>query len=42
LKKTGVKKPQVFAISGVSHDGVEEVLRELLKRIEEYRNEQKK
>lgn len=37
LKKSGVKKPQVFTISGVSGEGVEEVLRELYKRIEEYR-----
>jgi GTPase len=37
LKKNKVKKPQVFAISGVSQKGIEEVLRELYKRIEEYR-----
>jgi len=42
MKKSGVKKPQVFAISGVTRKGVEEVLRELYKLIEEYRvNEQK-
>lgn len=40
LKKNGVKDPQVFAISGVTSKGVEEVLRELYKRIEKYRNEQ--
>lgn len=38
IKKSGVAKPQVFAISGVTGDGVEEVLRELYKKIEEYRS----
>lgn len=42
LKKQGQKKPQVFAISGVTSKGVEEVLRELYKKIEEYRSEQDK
>jgi GTP-binding protein len=37
LKKQGVKKPQVFAISAATSDGSEEVLRELYKKIEEYR-----
>ena len=42
IKKTGVAKPQVFAISGVTGKGVEEVLRELYKKIEAYRLEQDK
>lgn len=37
LKKQGVAKPQVFAISAATADGVEEVLRELYKKIVEYR-----
>lgn len=37
IKKSGVAKPQVFAISGVTGQGVEEVLRELYKKIEAYR-----
>ena len=40
LKKQGVVKPQVFAMSGVTRNGVEAVLRELYKKIEEYRAEQ--
>lgn len=38
LKKEGYKKSKVFAISGVTSKGVKEVLRELYKNIEEYRN----
>ncbi len=37
IKKSGVAKPQVFAISGVTGNGVEDVLRELYKKIEAYR-----
>ncbi len=33
LKKSGVKKPQVFAISGATTKGIEEVLRELWREI---------
>lgn len=40
LKKQGVAKPQVFAISGVTTKGVEEVLRELYKKIVEHRKSQ--
>lgn len=42
LKKQGQKKPQVFTISGATTEGVKEVLRELYKKIEEYRVEQNK
>lgn len=41
LKKSGEKKPQVFAISGATNKGIEEVLRQLYKKIEEYRNAEK-
>lgn len=41
LKKQGQTKPQVFAISGATTKGVEEVLRELYKRIKEYRDAEK-
>ncbi len=41
LKKSGQKTPQVFAISGVTGKGVEDVLRELYRQIEKYRNEEK-
>ena len=40
LKKQGVAKPQVFAISGVTTKGVEEILRELYKKIVEHRKSQ--
>jgi GTP-binding protein len=39
LKKSGQEKSQVFAISGVTGKGIEDLLRELRKKIEEYRNE---
>ena len=42
LKKQGNAKPQVYAMSGATTDGVEIVLRELYKKIVEYRNEQNK
>lgn len=38
LKKNGHKNPKVFAISAATTQGVEEVLRELYKKIELYRN----
>lgn len=37
LKKQGQKSPKVFAISGATTKGVTEVLRELYKRISDYR-----
>jgi GTP-binding protein len=40
LKKNGDKKPEVLAISGVTGEGVQEVLRALYKRIEIYRKAQ--
>ena len=40
LKKQGHKKPQVFTISGATTKGVEEVLRELYKKIQEYREQE--
>jgi small GTP-binding protein len=40
LKKNGDKKPEVLAISGVTGEGVEQVLRALYKRIEIYRKAQ--
>jgi len=42
LKKQGVAKPQIFAISGATYEGLKEVLRELYKQIEKHRlNDQK-
>ncbi len=41
LKKSGQKNAKVFAISGATSDGVEKVLRELYKKIVEYRNAEK-
>jgi len=38
LKKSGIKKSKVYAISGATTKGVTEVLRTLYKKIEEYRN----
>lgn len=40
LKKQGQKSPKVFAISGATTKGVTEVLRELYKKISQYREEQ--
>lgn len=40
LKKQGHKKPEVFAISGATTQGIEEVLRELYKKIVQYRAKQ--
>ncbi|NBV06086.1 MAG: GTPase ObgE [Proteobacteria bacterium] len=40
LKKQGQKNPQVFTISAATSQGVEEVLRELYKKIVQYREEQ--
>ncbi len=39
LKKQGQKNPQVFTISAATSQGVEEVLRELYKKIVQYREE---
>lgn len=38
LKKSGHKKSKVYAISGATTKGITEILRELYKKIEEYRN----
>jgi GTPase len=38
LKKSGQKKSKVYAISGATTKGITEILRELYKKIEEYRN----
>ena len=40
LKKTGQKKPKIFAISGVAGKGVKNVLRELYTKVEKYREAQ--
>jgi selenocysteine-specific translation elongation factor len=40
LKKQGQKNPQVFTISAATSQGVEEVLRQLYKKIVQYREEQ--
>ncbi len=39
LKKSGNKKTKIFPISGATNKGIKEVLRELYKKITEYRNE---
>jgi GTP-binding protein len=41
LKKSGAKNSEIFAISAATGEGVEGVLRELYKKIAEYRNDQK-
>ncbi len=41
LKKLGVKKSKVYAISGATTKGVTEILRALYEKIEEYRNAEK-
>lgn len=40
LKKSGDKKAKIFTISAATGKGTKEVLRELYKKIEEYRNEE--
>jgi GTP-binding protein len=41
LKKSSAKNSEIFAISAATGEGVEGVLRELYKKIAEYRNDQK-
>ncbi len=41
FKKEGNKKAKIFTISGATSKGVKDVLRELYKKIEEHRNEEK-
>ncbi len=41
LKKNGQKSPKVFVISAATTKGITEVLRELYKKIEKYRDEEK-